>query len=60
MFSFSFQAIAGYDDGLDHRQPRDLKIPSYTKEVKSNLNFQDIKVCFSLQKTSRRQSWAKS
>jgi hypothetical protein len=29
----SFQAIAGYDDGLDHRQPRDLKIPSYTKEV---------------------------
>ncbi|XP_028403581.1 uncharacterized protein LOC114526246 [Dendronephthya gigantea] len=25
------EVIAGYDDGLDHRQPRDIKIPSYTK-----------------------------
>ncbi|XP_028403580.1 uncharacterized protein LOC114526245 [Dendronephthya gigantea] len=24
------EVIAGYDDGLDHRQPRDIKIPSYT------------------------------
>ncbi|CAB4024621.1 Hypothetical predicted protein [Paramuricea clavata] len=31
------EAIAGYDDGLDHRQPRDLKIPSYTKELTGDI-----------------------
>ncbi|CAB4007576.1 Hypothetical predicted protein [Paramuricea clavata] len=31
------EAIAGYDDGLDHRQPRDLKIPSYTKELSGDI-----------------------
>ena len=28
------QVIAGYDDGLDPRQPRDLHIPEYTSLVR--------------------------
>jgi len=27
------QVMAGYDDGLDPRQPRDLKVPEYTSLV---------------------------
>ena len=27
------QVIAGYDEGLDSRQPRDLKVPEYTSLV---------------------------
>ena len=33
MLIFQFQAIAGYDKGLDPRQPRDLKIHQYRKQV---------------------------
>ena len=33
------QAIAGYDGGLDPRQPRDLKVPEYTLGVGLLLNF---------------------
>ena len=29
----SLQVIAGYDDGLDPRQPPDITVPQYTKEV---------------------------
>lgn len=32
-FDYLFQAIAGYDDGLDPRQPRDIKGRQYSKEV---------------------------
>ena len=28
------QVIAGYDDGLDPRQPRDLHVPEYTSLVR--------------------------
>ena len=31
---FILQAIAGYDNGLDPRQPRDIKVRQYSKEVK--------------------------
>ena len=27
------QVLAGYDEGLDARQPRDLKVPKYTSLV---------------------------
>ena len=32
----SFKVVAGYDNGLDPRQPRDLKVPEYSKLVSSN------------------------
>ena len=31
---FFHQAIAGYDNGLDPRQPTDVTVPEYTKEVR--------------------------
>ena len=31
---FVFQAIAGYDDGLCPRQPRDLVVHKYSKQVR--------------------------
>ena len=55
-FWFSFQVIAGYDDGFDHRQPRDLEIPCYTKEVMSSVCVVTIKfIFFSIQDTYNGQ-----
>ncbi|XP_028403579.1 uncharacterized protein LOC114526244 [Dendronephthya gigantea] len=31
------EAIAGYDGGLDHRQPSDIKTPCYTKELTGDI-----------------------
>ena len=36
MFSICiFQAIAGYDNGLDPRQHRDITVPKYSQMVKN-------------------------
>ncbi|XP_077866989.1 amidase-like [Saccoglossus kowalevskii] len=32
------EVLAGYDDGLDPRQPRDLVVPEYTKQLSRDLN----------------------
>ncbi|XP_077866988.1 urethanase-like [Saccoglossus kowalevskii] len=32
------EVLAGYDDGVDPRQPRDLVVPEYTKQLSRDLN----------------------
>lgn len=36
------EAIAGYDNGLDPRQPRDLQVPQYTKLLTGDLRGQKV------------------
>nr|XP_006818838.1 PREDICTED: glutamyl-tRNA(Gln) amidotransferase subunit A, chloroplastic/mitochondrial-like [Saccoglossus kowalevskii] len=38
------EVIAGYDDGLDPRQPRDLTVPEYTKQLSRDLTGMKIGV----------------
>ena len=47
------EAIAGYDNGFDPRQPRDLKVPEYTKCVSNYLSHVCVGPCLFMLKATK-------